>query len=263
MAFLQCNFHSDTLMRGCSMNVILPQRSHTLIGQQSGRAAAAMPVLYLLHGMSDDHTIWMRRTSIERYVAPLGIAVVMPDGQRSFYRDMGYGGRFWSFLSEELPEIVAGFFPVSRRREDTFVAGLSMGGYGALKLALKHPDRFAAAASFSGVTDIAHFTDANADAGWRQEMRTIFGNAGPQPGSDDDPFALASQAARAPQRPRLHLECGTEDILYADNVKFRDHLRSFGNCFDLNYIERSGGHTWEFWDVCIQNALQFMFPKQS
>ena len=96
-------------------------------------------MLYLLHGLSDDDTIWLRRTSIERYVAPLGLAVVMPQVHRSFYTDEAYGGRYWTFLSEELPELVGAFFRVSQAREDTFVAGLSMGGYGALKWALRQP----------------------------------------------------------------------------------------------------------------------------
>jgi carboxylesterase len=98
------------------------------------------PVLYLLHGMSDDDTIWLRRTSIERYAAPLGLAVVMPQVHRSFYTDQAYGGRYWTFLTEELPELVGSLFRVSDRREDTFVAGLSMGGALALRLAAKHGD---------------------------------------------------------------------------------------------------------------------------
>jgi S-formylglutathione hydrolase FrmB len=96
-------------------------------------------VLYLLHGLSDDDTAWLRRTSIERYVSELGLAVVMPQVHRSFYSDELHGLRYWTFLSDELPQLVDSFFHVSTRREDTFVAGLSMGGYGALKWALRQP----------------------------------------------------------------------------------------------------------------------------
>jgi S-formylglutathione hydrolase FrmB len=118
------------------------------------RSEGKYPVLYLLHGLSDDYTIWQRRTSIERYVADMEIAVVMPDADTSFYSDMVHGRKYWTFLSEELPEIVHDFFPnISEKREDTFVAGLSMGGYGAYKLALG-TDRFAAAASLSGAVDL-------------------------------------------------------------------------------------------------------------
>lgn len=98
------------------------------------------PTLYLLHGLSDDDSIWLRRTSIERYVAQMGIAVVMPQVHRSFYTDMAAGGQYWTFISEELPALARSFFPLSAKREDNFVAGLSMGGYGALKLGLRKPE---------------------------------------------------------------------------------------------------------------------------
>ena len=149
MALLRCDFFSETLGLSTSMTVILPQQTSGQIGM-TGATAAEIPVLYLLHGLSDDDTIWSRRTSIERYVAPLGLAVVMPQVHQSFYSDEVHGLPFWTFLTEELPALVSGFFHVSTRREDTFVAGLSMGGYGAMKWALRQPDRFAAAASLSG-----------------------------------------------------------------------------------------------------------------
>ena len=111
-------------------------------------------MLYLLHGLSDDHTAWLRYTSIERYATARGLAVVMPAVHRSFYADEAHGHAYWQFVSEELPRIVAAFFRLSERPEDTFVAGLSMGGYGALKLGLHHPERFAAVASLSGAVDV-------------------------------------------------------------------------------------------------------------
>ena len=126
MALIQCDFFSESLGFSTSMNVILPQP-----------ARERYRVLYLLHGMSDDHTIWCRRTSIERYVDPLGLAVVMPAVHRGYYTDMAAGYRYWTFISEELPALARSFFPLSHKREDTFVAGLSMGGYGAFKLALR------------------------------------------------------------------------------------------------------------------------------
>src|SRR5215211_3786089 len=154
MAHLRCDFFSDTLGLSTSMTVILPQPTQNQIGMAGAAAEGPPPVLYLLHGLSDDDTIWLRRTSIERYVAPLGLAVVMPQVHRSFYTDEHYGGRYWTFLSEELPDLVGSWFQVSQRREDTFVAGLSMGGYGALKWALRQAGRFAAAACLSGAVNV-------------------------------------------------------------------------------------------------------------
>src|SRR4051812_23558049 len=139
MALVRCDFFSDVLGLSTSMTVVLPQATSSQIGMTGAATADDAPVLYLLHGLSDDDTIWQRRTSIERYAAPLGLAVVMPQVARSFYTDEAYGGRFWTYVSEELPALVSELFRVSTAREDTFVAGLSMGGYGALKLALRQP----------------------------------------------------------------------------------------------------------------------------
>lgn len=131
MAHLRCEFFSESMGLSTSMTVILPQQTTGQIGMTGQVGDDPPPVLYLLHGLSDDDTIWLRRTSIERYVADRGLAVVMPAVHRSFYTDEVYGGKFWTFVSEELPALVSEFFRVSDRREDTFVAGLSMGGYGA------------------------------------------------------------------------------------------------------------------------------------
>ncbi len=143
MALIQCQFYSEVLGLSTSMHVILPQETRSQIGLEGKQGTGPHPTLYLLHGLSDDDSIWLRRTSIERYVASLGIAVVMPQIHRSFYTNMEQGGAYGTFISEELPTLARSFFPLSAKREDNFVAGLSMGGYGAFKLALQHPERFA------------------------------------------------------------------------------------------------------------------------
>ena len=171
MAFLKCDFYSETLMISTEFAAILPQNTSTQIGMTGKESSGKPPVLYLLHGMSDDHTIWGRRTNIERYVSELGIAVIMPCGARSFYRNCNPQMRYWDFLSQELPALVSKFFNVSDRREDTYVAGLSMGGYGAFKLAFNHPERFAAAASFSG-----SFENRWLEESCPGEYHYIFGN---------------------------------------------------------------------------------------
>jgi putative tributyrin esterase len=245
MALIQCDFYSETLQLSTSMNVILPQPVRT-----------RYPVLYLLHGLSDDHTIWLRRTSIERYVEPLGLAVVMPAVQRSFYADMARGNRYWTFVSRELPALVRGFFPVSRRREDTFVAGLSMGGYGALKLALSYPQRFAAAASLSGALDQAGDMDY-AESAWRAEMENMFGDLDKLAGSPNDVMHLARQVAKSTEpKPRLYQCCGTEDFLYDQNLRFRDQALKLG--LDLTYEEGPGEHEWGYWDCMIQRVLAWL-----
>ena len=253
MAFIQCNFRSNVLNLWASMDVILPQPA-----SGTRRGERKLPVLWLLHGLSDDHTIWQRRTSIERYVEPLNLAVVMPAVDRSFYTDMAQGNRYWSFMVDELPVVARSFFPLSARREDNFVAGLSMGGYGAFKLAFRHPTRFAAAASLSGaLRDFAEDAAASNDPAWVAELTRIFGNLGNFAGSDNDVYALAERLARSKGPvPKLHQCCGTEDFLYADNVRFKAHAEALG--LPLTYVEGPGEHEWGYWDKMIQNVLAWL-----
>ena len=146
MAFFDCHFHSETLALSVSAHVIIPQIA-------AKKRRAPHPTLFLLHGLSDDHTMWMRCTGIERYAASRNLAVVIPAVGRSYYQDMASGPRYWTYLSHELPTVMRNFFPLSEERADNFAAGLSMGGYGALRLVLAHPKKFAAVASFSGALD--------------------------------------------------------------------------------------------------------------
>ena len=171
MAFFEMNYHSDALRMGVSVNVILPEKAKTVIGM-SADGKDTYKTLYLLHGLSDDHTIWMRRTSIERYAADYGIAVVMPCVARSWYTDTAYGMKYFTFVTEELPRVCRGFFKgMSDKREDNFIAGLSMGGYGAIKAALTCPEKFGGCASLSGALDFAIRKRLNIT----DELKGIFG----------------------------------------------------------------------------------------
>jgi S-formylglutathione hydrolase FrmB len=253
MPLIHCDFFAESLGLNTSMDVILPQRP--LREMQAG-TRPKLPTLYLLHGLSDDHTAWQRWTSIERYVEKLDLAVVLPEVHRSFYTDMARGGRYWSFISEELPALARDLFPLSAERRDNFVAGLSMGGYGALKLALTRPDRFAAVASLSGVTDIVTVANDREEPGWEAEMKGVFGRLDRLSGSRHDLFFLAGQTAHAALRPKIFLCCGTEDSLILDNRRFRDFVR--GLPFELTYREGRGAHTWDYWDAMIQKVLAWL-----
>jgi putative tributyrin esterase len=255
MILSEVDFLSDQLQVRCKMNVILPQRSvpgSTVGGHEKFRT------LYLLHGFSDDHTAWQRWTSIERYVEGLNLAVVMPSANNSFYTDMAHGGRYYSFFTRELPGICQDLFPLSAERADTFVAGLSMGGYGALKLALSCPEQYAAVASLSGAVDICEVVSGN-DPDWISRMQGIFGDLSKVPGSRHDLLALARDVVKLPVRPRIFQCCGTEDFLYPDNLRFRDAIQPLG--LEYTYEEGPGIHDWNFWDVWIQRVLKWMFKE--
>lgn len=257
MALIDCKFFSETLGMSSSMRVILPETTERRIGD-SGVSRAGLPTfqghptLLLLHGMSDDESIWTRSTSIERYAAGLGLAVVMPNVHRSFYTNMLHGYRYWDFVSREVLDKARAFFPLSHARQDNFVAGLSMGGHGAFKLALSMPEAFAAAASLSGVTDAAAFREARA-----LDFELIFGSSGPERGSEHDLFHLAATLSLSSKpRPRLYQCCGTEDFLLSQNRALRDHLQPLG--FDYLYEEGPGQHDWVYWDKMIARTLSWL-----
>ena len=252
MAVLRTDFYSDVLQLGTSMTVILPEPAATQIGTEAVQRPGPPPVLYLLHGLSDDDTMWLRQTSIHRYAAELGLAVVMPQVHRSFYADLpGTEGRYWTFLSQELPRVVDAFFRVSQRREDTFVAGLSMGGYGALKWALSQPERFAAAASLSGAVDL----QALADLGERRDLidRILGGRSVAEVGD----VLLLADAADPATAPDLFIACGTEDVPLIDhNRRLIERLerRGLRPRVDLG----PGEHEWGYWDRTIQDVLAWL-----
>jgi putative tributyrin esterase len=251
MALITCDFFSESLEVGTSMTVVLPQTTEEQIGVSSVDVSEhGVPVLYLLHGLSDDHTAWLRYTSIERYATARGLAVVMPAVHRSFYADEAHGHAYWQFVSEELPAIVAAFFRLSERREDTFVAGLSMGGYGALKLGLHHPERFSAVASLSGAVDVRGLLLRDERA---EIVQRVFDGTF---GTHDDLYALLAEADPA-SLPPLYIACGTEeDRLMEANTRLADQARALGA--DVTTDFRPGVHEWGLWDDVIQDVIAWL-----
>ena len=213
--------------------------------------------MYLLHGLSDDDSIWYRRTSVERYAEQYNLLIIMPDGGRSFYTDAVVGDNYWTFISEELPDIVENIFNLRPARENTFAAGLSMGGYGALKLGLRCPDKFAAVAGLSSVTDIKCRFRAETSKSWRPELYRIFGGISQLAPRGNDLFDLAQKAVDSgKQLPKILSICGKNDFMIRDNRKFNKLMQQI-NYPDFHSFERPGSHTWEFWDEHIQDALKF------
>lgn len=256
MALIQCDFFSDVLGVSTSMNVILPQDTKKLISMKGSVKRDKYPTLYLLHGLTGDDSTWVRKTSIERYVSAMGLAVVMPNGGRSFYTDMKNGYNYFTFITEELPEIARSFFPLSDKREENFIAGLSMGGYGAFKAALSCPEKYSAAASMSGILDIVSMASSREVASMKKEAITIFGDFNEVPGSKNDLLHLVKRAADSDKTPKLYQCCGTEDFLYSNNLGFKDFAAKSG--LDITYEEEAGSHEWGYWDKKIQRVLEWL-----
>ncbi|MDD6483019.1 MAG: alpha/beta hydrolase family protein [Clostridiales bacterium] len=252
MAFVQLHIFSEALGMQTEVYVVMPQKSADgEIGIKGGADDKKYKCLYLLHGLSDDHTIWLRRTSIERYAQERGICVVMPFGAKSFYTDMKYGSKYYTYIAKELPKIITEFFNVSDKREDNFIAGLSMGGYGALKIGLKECERFCAAAGLSSVADIEN------------ELKTLFRDTAiPIVGEElevpkeENLFYLAEKQNTNPLKPRIFMGVGTEDFLYEDNLKLKAKFEELD--YDYTYRESPGAHSWAFWDEYIQYVLDWM-----
>ena len=209
---------------------------------------------YLLHGLSDDYTIWLRRTSIERYATRHRLTIVMPDGFRGFYTNNAAGPAYARYIGEELIETIERIFPAARDRASRGIGGLSMGGYGALRIALAYPDSFATAVSHSGA--VMHGSRNHPRAGGaldEAEFRRIFGDA--PAGSDHDLLTLALNAARQNKLPKIRIDCGVDDDLLADNRDFHTKLQAMR--IDHEYEEFPGAHNWDYWDAHVQHALAF------
>ena len=250
MPFVEVHYFSDVLNIDVTVNVLLPNRDE----------GETCRTLLLLHGLSDDHSTWMRRTSIERYAEGHNLAVIMPCGDRCYYTDTKTGRRFGEFIFREVPETCRSMFrQMTDKREHNFIAGLSMGGYGAIKGALLYPERYAAAACFS----------AHVDHGKRFKLRpdnpflcNIFGSPMEFEGSENDiRFLARDRAEKGVKLPSVYIACGTEDDILDDSHMLRDVLTENG--YDVTYFEGPGNHTWEFWDTEVQKAIKFFdkLPK--
>jgi putative tributyrin esterase len=258
MALLTVDLFSESLEMGTSLTVVLPQAAEGQIGVEPIVVPEhGWPVLYLLHGLSDDHTAWLRYTSIERHARAAGLAVVMPAAGRSFYTDEVRGYRWWTWISDELPRRVSELFRVSERPEDTYVAGLSMGGYGAMKWALREPERFAAAATLSGALDLAYIQEHDRRPHIRALVARVFADR-IVAGGDEDLMHLV-RVADPSSLPRLMLRCGRDDHLVAQNRRFVAACTTAGVALDAAF--EPGEHTWQFWDRHIQAVLEWMVKR--
>ena len=250
MAVSKVRFFSKSLGMCVTCNVILPQR-------RDAAPNRPLPVLWLLHGMHGSHSSWLRKSNIERYVKPYGLAVVMLSGLNSFYTDMAHGLKFYSYIAQELPDAMGKFFNFSRKREDNFIAGLSMGGCGSLMIGLSKPENYAAIGCFSAGAStvfidkmgekIPHYKDLTfGDAPITNTYKDTLGNA----------QKILDQ--HLPQ-PRIYHACGSEDHLIAWAHATRDFFVALpDHAFDYQYFEGPGAHDWDFWDQQIKEFLAFL-----
>jgi putative tributyrin esterase len=248
MALVRIDHVPETVKVNQALNVILPDP-----GRIQGVPVRDRKVLYLFHGLSDDASAWQRYSSIETVANAYGLVVVMPSVGRSFYLDQPNGQAYFTYLVEELPRYLSDVFGLAPRREDTLLAGLSMGGYGALKAALQHPERFAAVAMFSGALFLDILT-THVDDPRRAEFALLFGDLAKVKGSGHDPGVWLQRAARDPSAlPRLFVSCGRQDDLYPLSRAFVEACRAMA--IPVEYHEEDAKHDWFFWDAEIRRFL--------
>lgn len=242
---LQAQIFSRALQGETSLNVLLPQEP----------TCRTYPVLYLLHGMYGGPANWLRYTSLERYVEARRLVVVLPEGKNSFYLDVSASARYETYITEELPSLIQRLLPVSDKPEDRFIAGLSMGGYGAVRSALLHPDRYSRVGCLSGVLDFKAFFQSLSP----EERLAI-----PDPSDPRTDLALlAHQAASAGKKlPPMFISCGTDDITYPYYLNARKWLAPLLPAGSV-WHTASGGHDWNYWDAHIQDILDWLPLQKS
>ncbi len=245
MARFQCNVISYVLQRTVDITVIVP--SVTIPEALGGEASPShvleerYPVLYLLHGMGNNHATWCGYSNIELYAEERNIAVVMISGENKCYRNVPGGDKFFDFIEKELPEFVTNYFPVSDKPEHSYIAGLSMGGYGSLLHGMSRPERFAAIGAFSAAVEISLNMD-------EEELKN----------RNLDIYYLTDKALEEGKRiPPMYIACGEDDFLYEMNCKYKDALTE--KKVDVTWVSLPGyAHEWRFWDMQVEEFLKWI-----
>ena len=266
MALFCMDIHSECLTRMTSLQVILPD-----ISDQRRLDNGLLPVLWLLHGATDDQSMWHRFTSLERYAQSRGIAVVMPAVETSFYTNTD-GGRYFDYVTEELPRKLCKYFPLSPLREDNFLAGMSMGGHGTMKLGFSKPEKYA----MLGIFSCANFIDMIGDmipGGKRHPLNFIrwqffgvqdeVGDLSVCHGTENDNRYLARLASESGKPlPKIFACCGRQDGCHDDEMEDLALFRSFPNPFDVTFYDCDGVHNFEFWDKWLAVFIQQLPIRQ-
>ena len=251
MSLICMNFFSETLNRSVPVNVILP------LPRNARAEVRELPALYLFHGMGDDHTSWLRKTAVERYALEAGLAVIMPDGGLSCYENMAHGARYRDFMADELPRVMRETFPLSAAREKNFIAGCSMGGFGALKLGFAEPEKWSAI----GILSAAHMEYVPDSPRVQQTLWRVYGG-------DIDAYDarverdIARDNVSGPDLRVWHA-CGTQDRLRENALKSRAHFTSLPEGrIRYTFEELPGRHDWALWDAMAARFIEWLdLPK--
>lgn len=252
MSLVQVNFVSQKLLRAVSFTAIIPME-----------ATEPLKTLYLLHGAIGDQYDYLTGTRIKRWALEKNLAVIMPSGENQFYVDKPEQKEYYgAFVAEELVAFTRKMFPLSNKKEDTFIAGLSMGGYGAIVNGLKYHETFSHIGAFSPAMMLQTL--------WSDELtmegdgifnlgfcENVFGGIDTIKGSDKDYYYLIDQLLENQQTiPKIYLPIGVDDFLLGDVREFQQFIEKKG--VEMTYIEDNGAHDWDFWDAYLNRFLEWL-----
>lgn len=262
MAHIQMSFYSNALKKNANVMIFLPTQDADDYLFGSGNAKydpnKKYQTLYLLHGSYGDCTDWGRLSSVERYAQQHCLAVVMPSAENSSYLNMDYGEAYLDYIGRELPAFLRIMFPLSEKREDTFIAGLSMGGYGAWRVGLEYPEQYGAIASLSGGMQMRKIHSGHSAHMDKMDKNYQAAVNGPRNTADprNDLLELLKQdLAQGRQLPRLYMTCGTEDFIFPYNESFYEEASGLA---PITYVKHPGVHDCVFWDTYLREVMDWL-----
>lgn len=261
MAYIQMNIVSKCLGVGTPVSILLPDRPADMSPREFYESGRKYKVLWLLHGSYDDHTSWLHKTNIALYAAEKDLIVVMPNALNSNYAnwpEVGMGFNMYDFLLDELMPLVYNWFPASDKREDNFIAGLSMGGRGTCVYAFNHPEKFAAAAILSAAPRDMAQLEVLEPKMYHRTLQSVrnYGSLENYLASYENTWRIFQEKAHTGELPRLYFTIGNDDHLYPSYGHFKEVAQKIG--LDATFEEVDGYcHEWRFWDLSIQKALEF------
>ena len=261
MAIVNVNFYSECLMRTVNFTAVIPLDQRTDDAGRKRGQKTPLRTLYLYHGIFGSEYDWLTGTRVKHWAMENNLAVIMPAGENKFYNDIaGTGEPFAKFVGEELIEFTRKVFPLSDRREDTYVAGLSMGGYGAIMTGLRYPETFGKIGAFSAALVGDQYKDKNDTRDFRRNLdfhTAVFGPEAEYEGGPNDSYALAKKVAeQGGPVPQIYMSCGYDDGLLPANQKYHEYLEKIG--IPVDYFEDEGAHEWDFWGRHIKKFIDWL-----
>jgi len=255
---LRGDFSSKTLRASTNIQILIPDGGEP-----------PFKIVYLLHGLHGNQGTWLDYTMLPYFAREYNTVFVMPEVGRSFYTNQKYGRRFFDYVSDELPSVCRRNFNISAEAKDTAAIGCSMGGFGALRMALARPGRFGFCGTIAPAALFPKFilkslrddSESYRNRGPEEEetfkdLLAIYGDA-LEYNPEYDPFELVKNYPADAVKPVIYAACGTRDVLYEDSVKFNEFMKTTG--FNFTYEEWDGRHDWYFFGDALKKALEFWY----